>query len=277
MSERISQIFYPSTMQEFFGALNRVDSADIFSVSARQIQQQHGRTITLPNVIISTDNLADLYNISRTERYIEIGSMVSLRQVCKLGKIVPAALRQALDCLYSRFLWNTLGMGCIIYQSSDYEPLAAALTALDIRCELRTSSQSRWISALRLTGPEKMSVFHPQEVLYRIRIPLDQWDFTLCRHFDAVNEPPGESGLVVFLARIQNNILSDIRIVFSGVSVIRNRDCETSLLGKKLPLGKRDAAAFIHLWKNSLPESTPPFLASRLLSFIETAILNFTD
>lgn len=277
MNEEISQIFYPSNLQEFFGTLNRIGSVDIFSVSARQIQKQHGRIITLPKVIINTDNLADLYSINRTERYIEIGSQVSLHQICKLGKIVPAALMQALDCLYSRFLWNTLGMGCIIYQNSDYEPLAAALIALDVRCELRTNSQSRWISALRLTGPEKISVFHPQEVLYRIRIPLDQWDFTLCRHFDAADGARDESGLVVFLARIQNNILSDIRIVFSGVSVIHNRNCETSLLGKKLPLSKRDAAAFIQLWKNSLPESTPPFLGSRLLSFIETAILNFTD
>ncbi|MDR2445302.1 MAG: FAD binding domain-containing protein [Spirochaetaceae bacterium] len=276
MNEKISQIFYPSNMQEFFGALNHIDSVDIFSVSARQIQKQHGRMITMPKVIINTDNLADLNNINRTERYIEIGSMVSLQQICKLGKIVPSAIRQALDCLYSRFLRNTLSMGCIIYQNSDYEPLAAALIALDVRCELRTNSQSRWISMLRLTGPEKARVFLPHEILYRIRIPLDQWDFTLCRHFDDVNETHDKSGFIVFLARIQNNILSDIRIVFSGVSIIHDRNCETSLLGKKLPLGKRDAAAFIHLWKNSLPEGTPPFLVSRILSFVETAILNFT-
>jgi CO/xanthine dehydrogenase FAD-binding subunit len=265
-------------MQEFFGALNRFNNhVDIFSVSARQIQKQHGRTITLPEVIINTDNLGDLNNINRTERYIEIGSMVSLQQICKIGKIVPAALRQALDCLYSRFLRNTLSMGAVIYQISDYEPLAAALIALNVRCELRTSSQSRWISAFRLTGPEKSSIFHPQEILYRIRIPLDQWDFTVCRHLDAANEGTNEHGFIVFLARIQNNILSDIRIVFSGVSVIHDRNCETSLLGKKLPLARRDAAAFTHLWKNSLPENTPPFLGCRILSFIESAIMNFTD
>lgn len=264
-------------MQEFFSALNRFGNADIFSGGVGHLKEQHGRMITLPNVIINADNLTDLYNINRTERYIEIGSMVSLAQICRLGKIVPAALRQALDCLYSRFLRNIIGMGDIIYQISDYDPLAAVLIALDVRCELRTSSQSRWISALRLTGPEKADVFHSQEILYRIRIPLDQWDFTLCKHLDVVHGGLNECGFIVFLARIQNNILSDVRIVFSGASVIQDRNCETSLLGKKLPLARKDAAVFSHLWKNSLPESAPPFLRGRILSFIETAILNFTD
>jgi CO/xanthine dehydrogenase FAD-binding subunit len=277
MNEEISQIFYPSNTQEFFGALSRFNDADIFSVSARHIQEQHSRIVRLPKVIISTDNLGDLHNINRTERYIETGSMVSLHRICKLGKIVPAALRQALENLYSHFLLNTLSVGGVIREVSDYEPLAAALIALDIRCELRTSSQSRWISALRLTGPEKKNVFHPQEILYRVRIPLDQWDFTRCRHLDAANDYQAESGLAVFLARIQNNILSDVRIVFAGTRVIRDRNCETSLLGKKLPLAKKDAAAFTHLWENSLPEDTPDFLRSRIISFIDSAILNFTD
>ncbi|MDR2795328.1 MAG: FAD binding domain-containing protein [Spirochaetaceae bacterium] len=277
MSEKDSQIFYPPNMQEFFGLLNRIDGIDIFSTDARRIQEQRGRTITLPKVIINTGSLADLYNINRTERYIEMGSMVNLQQICKLGKIIPAALRQALDSLYSRFTRNSTGIGGIICQNSDYEPLAAALIALNVRCELRTSSQSRWVSVIRLTGPEKSSVFHSQEILYRIRIPLEQWDFTLCRHLDAANEDLSESGLIVFLARIQNNILADVCIVFSGVSVIRDRNHETSLLGKKLPLAKKEASSFISLWKNSLPESTPPFLRDRILSFIETAIQNFTD
>jgi CO/xanthine dehydrogenase FAD-binding subunit len=264
-------------MQEFWGMLNRFGGIDIFSVSGRQMREQRGRMITLPEIIINTDRLSELHSINRTERYIETGSMVRLQQICKLGKIVPAALRQALDCLYGRFLRNTITLGGAICGISDYEPLAAALIALGVRFELRTGSQTRWISAGRLTGPEKSGVFHPNEILCRIRIPLDQWDFTLCRHLDAVNEATGECGFIVLLARIQNDILSDIRIVFSGVQVIQDRNRETSLLGKKLPLAKKDAAAFTNLWKNSLPENVPAFLRCRILSFVESAILNFTD
>jgi CO/xanthine dehydrogenase FAD-binding subunit len=273
--EAISQIFYPSNLQELFNTLNRFGPADIFSSDACRLYSQGGGTLTLPQIIISADNLAELHNISRTERYIETGSMVSLNQILKLDKAVPEALRQAFDCLYGRPLRGILSIGGIICQTSDLEPLAAALIALDVRCELRTASQSRWISARRLTGAGKQGVFYPQEILYRVRIPLEQWDFTLCRRFDSVNED--ETGFIVFLARIQNDILSDVRIVFSGLSVIHDKNCETSLIGKKLPLTQKDAAAFTGIWEDCLDDKLPPFLRARILLFIENAIGRFAD
>jgi CO/xanthine dehydrogenase FAD-binding subunit len=273
--ETVSQIFYPSNLQEFFSALNRFSEADIFFSDARRLLNQGSGTIALPKIIISADNIAELHNINRTERYIEAGAMVSLNQILKLDKVVPEALRQALDGLYGRLLRGVLSIGGIICQTSCFEPLSAALIALDVRCELRTGTQSRWISARRLTGAGKHEIFYPQEILYRVRIPLEQWDFTLCRRFDSINED--EAGFIVFLARIQKDILSDVRIVFSGASVIQDRNLETSLIGKKLPLAQKDAAAFTNLWKECLEDKLPPFLGSRILLFIANAIGRFAD
>lgn len=277
MSSAVSQIFYPNNLQEFFNTLDRFASVDIFACDTYQIRRQHKHAIALPNTIINTDKLAELHSISRTERYIELGSMVRLGQIFKLGKIVPEAIRYTLGSLYPSLLRNISGIGGIICNTSRFEPLVAALIALDVRCELRTNTQSRWVSVSRLNATDKPSVFSPHEILYRIRIPLKQWDFTLCRYFDAVNSEKNESGLIVFLARIQNYILSDVRIVFSGSVILNNRNCETSLIGQKLPLSKKDAAAFTNLWKNYLAENSPAFLRDRILSFIENTILQFED
>jgi CO/xanthine dehydrogenase FAD-binding subunit len=271
------EFFYPSNIQEFFGAVNRFGTGDIFSSEAGQIIEQHGRTLTLPKTVVSMDRLTEMHGINRTERYMEIGSMVNINQIFRLGKIVPEALRWTLDSLYSRFLRKTLNLGSAICHTSGFEPLAAPLAALDARCELRTSAQSRWISATRLVGPGKASVFQAQEILYRVRIPLEQWDFTLCRCFEAVNEDKTGNGVIVFLARVQNDILSDVRVVYSGAGILRDRNCETSLIGKKLPLARKDAAAFTSLWKNRVDENHPPFLRSRILSFIEKTIMHFAD
>jgi CO/xanthine dehydrogenase FAD-binding subunit len=203
--------------------------------------------------------------------------MARLDQIFKLGKIVPEAIRYTLGSLYPSLLRSVSGIGSIICNTSRFEPLVAALIALDVRCELRTNTQSRWVTASSLIGPGKQGVFSPREILYRIRIPLKQWDFTLCRYLDAVNSQKDERGLIVFLARIQNYILSDVRIVFSGSVILNNRNCETSLIGQRLPLSKKDAAAFTNLWKNYLNENSPAFLRDRILSFIENTILQFED
>ncbi|MDR0663746.1 MAG: FAD binding domain-containing protein [Spirochaetaceae bacterium] len=277
MSKTANEFFYPSNIQEFFGLLNRFEVADIFSCEAGQIMEQHGRALTLPKIIVSMDKLTEMHSINRTERYIEIGSMVNINQIFRLGKIIPLALRWTLDNLYSRLLRKTLSLGGVICQTSCFDPLTAPLVALDARYELRTNTQSRWISAVRLTCPDKADVFHPREILYRVRIPLEQWDFTLCRRFEAINRDETGNGVIVFLARIQNDILSDVRVVYSGEGILRDRNCETSLIGKKLPLARKDAAAFTNLWKNRIDENYPPFLRSRIFSFIEKTIMHFAD
>jgi CO/xanthine dehydrogenase FAD-binding subunit len=277
VSSVVSQVFYPNNLQEFFNTFDRFASVDIFAGDAYQIRRQHKRVASLPNIIIDTDKVSELHSINRTERYIELGSMVRLDQIFKLGKIVPEVLRHTLGSLYPSLLRSVSRIGSIICNTSRFEPLVAALIALDVRCELRTNTQSRWVSVSRLTETDKPGVFSPHEILYRIRIPLKQWDFTLCRYFDAVNSEKDESGLIVFLARIQNYILSDVRIIFSGSVILNNRNCETSLIGQKLPLPQKDAAAFTNLWKNYLTENSPAFLRDRILSFIENTILQFED
>jgi CO/xanthine dehydrogenase FAD-binding subunit len=277
MHDRVSQIFYPTTLQEFFNTLNRTGGADIFA-GISQTSDRGGLAPAIPDTIIDADGVAEFHSINRTGRFIELGPMVRLHQILRLGKIVPEALRQSLDILYTVPQRGILSIGGEICQTRQAEPLAAALVALGVHCELRINTQVRWISVFRLTGPGKQSVFYPQEILYRIRIPLDQWDFTLCRRFD----PPGgsenvnEGGLIVFLARIQNDILSDVRIVFSGASVIRNNNRETALIGQKLPLPKKDAAAFAGLWSACLEDACPPFLRARITAFIENTMRRFS-
>jgi CO/xanthine dehydrogenase FAD-binding subunit len=275
----VSQILYPSTLQEFFNALNRLNGADIFSGGMGQTPERGTLAPAIPDRIISAGNITELHGINRTERFIELGPMVKLHQILRLGKIVPEALRQSLDILYTALQRGILSIGGEICRMRQAEPFAAALTALGVRYELRTNIQSRWIGALRLTGPGKADVFSRHEILYRIRIPLEQWDFTLCRRLDSVNGQPdgNEGGLIVFLARIQNNILSDVRIVFSGASVIRNSNREISLIGQRLPLSKKEAAAFAGLWGSCLEDACPPFLQARVTAFIENTMRRFSD
>jgi hypothetical protein len=92
--------------------------------------------------------------------------------------------------------------------------------------------------------------------------------------------PVDESGGgAVFMARIQKNILIDLRVVFAGQIVLRDKNSETVLVGKQLPLDRRDAVHFAELWKNFLQAVEIPgfMLRGRLSNFVGACILNLSD
>jgi hypothetical protein len=84
---------------------------------------------------------------------------------------------------------------------------------------------------------------------------------------------------VVFLAKIQKNILNDIRIVCKTDALWRNKESESIIVGKYLPLNHRIAADFVESWKAFLSGTQKMDDLSRreLLNFIEVNILNLSE
>ncbi|MDR2181161.1 MAG: FAD binding domain-containing protein, partial [Treponema sp.] len=153
----------------------------------------------LPDNILLLEGIEELGRITRTERYLELGAMVRLSEIIALGK---NAQRNAMisDALTLPLLHTavpavrnlaTIG-GCVI---SGGDALAA-MTALDARYELRGARQARWISAARFAVLGSALARH--ELLTRIRIPLEQWDYTIPYKF--------EEGTLLILIRNQKNL-----------------------------------------------------------------------
>jgi CO/xanthine dehydrogenase FAD-binding subunit len=153
---------------------------------------------------------------------------------------------------------------------------AAPLIALDARYELRTAYETRWVSAARFSALPGPPALGPQELLTRIRIPLEQWQYSLYKKFPGLDESGGSA---VFMARMQKNILTDLRIVFAGQQALRDKNSETTLVGKQLPLDRRDAEHFSELWKTFLSAVDIPgfMLRAELFNFVESCILSLSD
>jgi CO/xanthine dehydrogenase FAD-binding subunit len=150
------------------------------------------------------------------------------------------------------------------------------MVALDARYELRSSQGSRWISASRFSSFDGPLAFNPQELLTRIRIPLEHWNYSIYKKFSASYLAGSAGGVVVFLVRVEKNILTDIRMVFAERTILRDKNSETFLAGKKLPLEKKDVLHYIELWESYLSaiELSGELPRLKLLNFIESSILN---
>jgi len=268
----VNQVFVPGTLAELFSAWARSPEAVPVAGGVDLLRTQQGRAFSLPQNILSLEKLDELRRISRSERYLEAGSMVTANQLLYLGKIVPDALARTLEGIAVPQLRNLITLGGMLCNRRRLD-LCAPLAALDARCELRSGAQSRWISVSRLAAEERSRA--PQELLTRIRIPLEEWNYTRCRKFLL----PGElfSGCAVFIAKIEKDMLTDLRVVFSGGTMIRDR--EAVLAGKRLPLDPKAALHFAALWKEDLSSRNDldPLLRDAFFCFIKTSVQELTD
>lgn len=276
MAAPLNQVFFPATFQELFSAWNRFPNAAPYAGGTGIIRSQGRQILNLPPIILSLEKLEELHRISRSERYLEIGSMVTLNRIIRLGKIVPAALTRCLENIAGTQLRNLATIGGNICFPARRLDASAALTALDAQYELRSAQASRWISASRFFPMPGPTALNAQELLTRIRVPLDQWDYSVYKKFTR-----HESGnnVVVFLIKTQKNLLTDIRVVYKTDTILRDKNSETVLIGKQLPVSRRITADFIGRWETFLLgiQDADEFSRKELINFIEQNVYNLSE
>lgn len=276
MAEQLNIVFAPSTYSELFSAWNHYPQATPFAGGTALIRKQGRQILDLPPVILSLEKLEEMHRINRSERYLEIGAAARLSQIINLGKIVPDALRCCLESIASPQLRNMATIGGNLCFRDGYLDSSAALMALDAQYELRNAQSSRWITASRLSSTPGLIAPKSQELLSRIRVPLDNWDYTVYKKFAGQAD---KSKVAVLLAKTQKNLLNDIRIVCKTTALVRNKDGEGILAGKRLPLNNRIAADFIESWKDYLSgiQHVDDISRKELVNFIEKSIYNLTE
>jgi len=298
MDTLFDNVFSPSSFSELFTIWNRFPLAIPYAGGTNMNlnqslkekfpllpENQENNIPKKPPVFLSLDKIEELHRITRTEQYLDIGAMVNLNSLLRLGKIVPHVIRGCLENIAGVQVRNIATVGgnvCSVKKGDDPNSkrlfdLPVPLTALDAQYELRTAQTSRWVSAARFHSITEKTGINSQELLTRIRLPLYQWDYSVYKKFCGEGFFSGET--LVFLAKTQKNILSEIRILYKGGSIIRNKDSESILNGKYLPLNRKTADEFVESWKEFLTHKREEtdFLKNALLYTIGENVKNLSE
>jgi CO/xanthine dehydrogenase FAD-binding subunit len=275
MADPLNQVFFPATFQELFSAWSRFPQAVPYAGGTGIIRGQGREILKLPPVILSLDKLEELQRISRTERYLEIGAMVKLNQIIRLGKIVPEALSRCLKNISGTQLRNLATIGGNICCPSRRLDASAAMVALDAQYELRSAQSVRWISAARFSSLPGPTMLKEQELLTRVRVPLDIWDYSIYKKFPS----DGGSKVVVFMMKTLKNVLTDIRVIYKTDSILRDKNSESILIGKALPFSRHAAAAFVESWERFLSgiADVDELSKKELLNFVDLNVYNLSE
>jgi len=285
------KVFFPNSFQELFSSWNSNPDAVLCAGGTEHIRNQNSRIPAPQRKIISLDSIEELQKISRTERYLEIGSMAKLSQIINLGKIVPEVLIRCLENIAGPQIRSQATIGGNICNPSVRLDASAPMIALDAQYELRSAQSVRWVSASRFSSQPGPLSLAGQECLTRIRVPLEPWTFAWYRKLN-FSLASRHGGCILLILRNQKDILTDIRVLYSSQAILREKDAESMLKGKHLPLDHRDASAFVDAWKNYLSsrhedENTafsgeygnlsPDLIKIQILRFIESTLSHISD
>jgi CO/xanthine dehydrogenase FAD-binding subunit len=266
---------------DLFASWARYPDAVLYAGGTDLVRGQGQRNFRLPRNIISISGVQELRHVSRTERYLEIGAAVTLSGVLSLGKIVPEVLRASLSQIATPQVRNLATIGGNICCRSRRLDSFAPLAALDARFELRTAAVTRWVSAARFAPDAGAPLFEPMELLTRIRVPLESWNYSLYRRIGGVGIPSEDTAAFAFIAKTEKDILSEVRMAMAGLELLRDRSIENAVVGKGLPLSRKDAAAFHERWRDQLTELNAPYpgglMRDRFLNLVEQAITALSE
>ena len=286
MDVPLDQVIIPSSFTELFSAWNRFQDAVLYAGGTNIFTKQKNSSVSQPPVFISLDKISELQRITRTEHSLDIGSMVTLNKLIELGKTVPGVLHDCVKNIAGVQLRNIATIGGNICSPQSYYPdTPAAFIALDAQYELRNANISRWVSASRFHTPQENTSLGKQELLTRIRLPLHQWDYAVYKKFqgeDYLNASAYSEvsrAALLFLAKTQKNILSEIRVIIKTGSIVRNKPYEDLLNGKSLPLSRKTADDFIENWKDffRLKRDEPNITKNTLINYIQENIYNLSE
>lgn len=212
--------------------------------------------------IIFLGNVQELKRISRSERYLEIGSQVTIEQVLKVGQHIlhPVFARACRESgSYVIRSQATIGGALGIEHLSLNIP--TALSVLDSQIEVRNSvhkrNNSQWIPVHRMFNRNRERNTLQPAIITKVRILLEEGDFEF---FKSVGEPylnPEEAVIFSVFAKYNLPAISEYRfaISFPLSGIFRSREIETAVSSNDLPLEQRDISKIIKSLREDLKES----------------------
>jgi xanthine dehydrogenase FAD-binding subunit len=199
-------------------------------------------------MVIYLGKVGELSRIRRSQRYLEIGSCVPISRIVSIGKhILPQALSTALRSIANPAVRNQATLGGNICSAVPTNDSLAPLYAIDGQLELRSVSGSRWVPISRYFHGSGDTVLQEGEILFRIRIPLEEWDFQCFRKVSASDICSHSLLNFCGLARFSKGILETVRIALGGLNnmVFRSLELESRLEGKTLPLSEKEVESLL--------------------------------
>lgn len=256
----------PATLTEFGNIIVKNPHAVLWAGGTYLMSQPDYYPSTDNRDIIDLSGITELKKITRTDRYLEIGSMATVEQLADTGRLVlPPMLLQALNSIGSAVLRSQIAIGGSICVSDLRLSIPTALAAFDAVAEMRVwlksgKSTTRWIPLSRLYDKEgKLLNQDGPFIITHIRLGLDYGSF---QRFLCAGEPylqPSESVIIAFQAAQTATSLGKVQmcITFPSKAFFINKELIGQMSGLTLPISRTQQKTLLDTLRTEMNKAYP--------------------
>lgn len=256
---KVPKIHSPRSLGELVNLYKKMPDSLLYAGGTGILWNQRYRTLNLPSRVLSLGEVSELNFISRTESYLEIGSTAPLNRILGIGRhVIAPALYEGIEGIATPVIRNQATFGGNLAQRESWMDLMPVLLLLEVRLEVIRQGGSIWLPMGKFL--ERDPLFGEGELIARLRIPFEEWNVQFFRKFEGPQYGWENRLSMAALAQVQKGFVSRWRFalgVHSG-RIIRSREMETLVEGKKLPLSDRDLAPLEDLIKSIIDQVQPP-------------------
>ncbi|HAE21369.1 MAG TPA: hypothetical protein DCG47_03465 [Spirochaetaceae bacterium] len=241
----VDEVASPANVQEAMAFLKRRPDALPWAGGTLLLSDDQSWPKKSSVSILDLHRIADFRHVHRSDRHLELGSMVSLSTLLALPKgSLLGPLRPAAMQLGTQALRNLATLGGNIASRWRFMTCFAALSCMDAAVELRDSGGVHWKGIHELVGQDGRPSIPMATLLTRIRLPLAEWDSIATRPLGMAVFPQQGAATFCACARYAKGVIADLRIAIASTVLVRLREIETTLAGKRLPLSRKDVESF---------------------------------
>ena len=192
--------------------------------------------------IISLKGIVDLTKVYHSDRFVEVGSMVTIQQLANMGGyLFTHELNDAILSIGSSVIRNQATVGGALCTSSMRFSLCCILATLNAQVELRMitkSAPARWMPITKLYDRKGVFIYEGEALLTKVRIPTENKQFQVFRSIGLPMQKPEEA--VVFGLQYSINqaniMLPTMCMVFPSSCFYMSQDFDNLLASINLPL-----------------------------------------
>ncbi len=275
-----ARIFSPSNLLDVLSIHAHNPDAVLYAGGTGILLDSHAERPSLSGTLISLSGVPELKLMNRTERYLDLGACMTVAEIADLGdRIVPSCLIEAAAAVARPGIRNLATLGGNIAYRKRRMDLFPLLACMDAQAELRKENSARWLPVAKLFAASAEKPLGEDEVICRVRLPLDSWDVAFRKKLGNRDIPDETTYVFLFLAKTSRAVVSDLRVAFSGHSYFRDRVIESGVIGKALPFSRSDSRAILELYSEAMGEAIliPSARRSQFLSMLEWSLDQLTE
>jgi xanthine dehydrogenase small subunit len=185
------------------------------------------------NKFVSLSNIEEFYKIEKVDKYIEIGSMVSLTKLSLYCKDILPIFSKTLDVFASPQIKNK---GTLVGNVANGSPIGDTiplLYVLDAILEISSNEKKREVKIYDFYLGYKQFDIENDEIITKIKIPIQQKE-TKFYKVSARKDLDISAVSMAISYELENGYIKDISIAYGGVgaTVYKIKEIETKLIGK---------------------------------------------